>query len=463
MEHTQQAGKRRVGRSRWPSVDSQPYLLQMRIGCYWFRNDLRLDDQPALLQAARVSDALLPVFVLPERLTGTTSNGLSRIGPYRAGFLRESVAELARNLVEHGSRLMVVTGEPQALFAKLFVQYSVTDLWFQDEAGTEEEGEARAVCSVASSCRVLVSTSGGQTLYHPEDLPFAVRQMPDLFTAFRKAVERSSTVRPPVPAPEKLPPAPQPSTAFREPIEEIPPAQLLGEWAAPAVDPRGVMAFSGGETAGRRRLERWAWEDDRLRAYKETRNGLLGESYSSKLSAWLANGSLSPRRIHKEVCRYEERRTKNESTYWLIFELIWRDYYSFLMRKYGRRMFMLHGPMRRQMRWSQDRRGFARWCDGQTGQPFIDANMRELAATGYMSNRGRQNVASYLTRGMGIDWRMGAQWFEHQLLDYDPASNWGNWTYVAGVGTDPRRDRVFNPERQAQLYDPDGEYVRHWL
>jgi deoxyribodipyrimidine photo-lyase len=113
--------------------------------------------------------------------------------------------------------------------------------------------------------------------------------------------------------------------------------------------------------------------------------------------------------------------------------------------------------------WKQDWKRFEIWQTGNTGFPLVDANMRELADTGFMSNRGRQNVASFLTKNLGIDWRMGAEWFESRLIDYDPCSNWGNWNYTAGIGNDARGFRFFNINKQAQDYDPLGEYVKHWL
>ena len=190
---------------------------------------------------------------------------------------------------------------------------------------------------------------------------------------------------------------------------------------------------------------------------------MIGANYSSKLSPWLANGSLSPRRLYNEIRRYEEERLRNESTYWLIFELLWRDYFHYLSRTVGPRIFLPGGPQNLSKRWSQNRDVFNSWSGGRTGDDFVDANMREISATGFMSNRGRQNVASFLVRDMNIDWRLGAEFFESCLIDYDPASNYGNWTYTAGVGTDPRRDRYFNTKVQANRYDPEGEYRAHWL
>ena len=163
-----------------------------------------------------------------------------------------------------------------------------------------------------------------------------------------------------------------------------------------------------------------------------------------------------------EVGRYEEERVRNSSTYWLIFELMWRDYFAFLARKYPTRIFRLDGPKQRRFPWRVDHEAFERWRTGRTGDAFIDANMREIAATGYMSNRGRQNVASFLARDMRVNWLMGAEYFESMLIDYDPASNYGNWTYTVGVGTDPRRDRYFDPTRQAAKYDPRETYRELW-
>jgi deoxyribodipyrimidine photo-lyase len=174
-------------------------------------------------------------------------------------------------------------------------------------------------------------------------------------------------------------------------------------------------------------------------------------------------GCLSPRYIYWQVQEYEATRLKNDSTYWLIFELLWRDYFRFICAKHGTRIFRPSGLRGVTIDWKHDRDRFELWCEGKTGFPLVDANMREIAATGFMSNRGRQNVASFLTKNLGIDWRWGAEWFESLLIDYDVCSNWGNWNYTAGVGNDARGFRFFNITKQAKDYDPQGEYVKHWL
>ena len=447
----------------------------MKSALLWFRSDLRLSDNPSLRAVLSRGDAiraLIPLYVLPNRLTGETPLGFPRIGPRRAEFLAETLEDLARQIERLGSTLIVVSGDPSAVISSLASAFDVDLVVTQDEPGTEEADELRAVQDALSQMdgRTLVTTFG-QTLYHPDDLPFASDAIPDVYSEFRRAVEGSSDVHEPFPAPDTLPQLPARADhlhSMLQPTQE--PGALTGLEATTSrlregnlrPDHRAAIAFTGGSTAAWARLNEWIWERDRLRRYKDTRNGLLGADYSSKFSPWLANGAISPREIVAEVRRYEEQRARNKSTYWLVFELIWRDYFQFLARKYPREIFLLSGPRRRGLEWRRDRDVFEQWRTGTTGQPFIDANMRELLATGFMSNRGRQNVASYLARDLGIPWTWGAEWFESQLIDSDPASNYGNWTYAVGVGTDPRQDRYFNPVTQAERYDPKGRYVLHW-
>lgn len=231
--------------------------------------------------------------------------------------------------------------------------------------------------------------------------------------------------------------------------------------APPQREPRSVLEFKGGETEGLKRLKYYLWDSDLASTYFDTRNGMIGGDYSTKFSAWLALGCLSPRLIYHELQKYETQRVANKSTAWIVFELKWRDYFKFFAMKHGNAIFFEEGTAGLELPWSYDRPLFERWRDGKTGVPLIDANMRELAATGFMSNRGRQNVASYLALDMGVDWRRGADLFESLQIDYDVASSWGNWVAAAGL-TGGRINR-FNPIKQSNDYDPKGEYIRLWL
>ena len=222
-----------------------------------------------------------------------------------------------------------------------------------------------------------------------------------------------------------------------------------------------LKSFKGGETAAALHLKQYL--DRRLPdTYKQTRNQLMGMDYSSKFSPWLSLGCMSARTIAAELDDYESKYGANDGTYWLWFELLWRDYFRFLHFKYGRKLYRKtglsdHPPSK------FGRAQFAQWCGGHTGEGLIDAAMTELSTTGYLSNRLRQVVASYWIYDMKGDWRAAAAWFESQLIDYDVYSNQGNWLYIAGRGTDPRGGRAFNVAKQTNDHDSNGKYRRRWL
>ncbi|MDJ0520819.1 MAG: DASH family cryptochrome [Planctomycetota bacterium] len=421
----------------------------------WYRNDLRVDDHEPL-RAALSQGTAVPVYCFDPRQFAETPEGFAKTGPFRTRFLRESVADLRESLRALGGDLVIRHGRPEDVLPALAAELDAAAVHLHAEVTSEETDVERAVTDALTPLGVTVRAFWGATLHHPDDLPFAIADLPEVFTRFRGKVEKRSSVRPPLDAPATLPSLPQID------MGSLPsPAELGAEEREP--DPRGVLPFRGGESEARARLEAYLWQDDLLRVYKETRNGMLGADYSSKLSPWLALGCVSPRRVHDEVSRYERERVRNDSTYWLIFELRWRDYFRFICAKHGTRVFQRGGLRRLDLPWRDDPELFERWRMGTTGYPLVDANMRELAATGFMSNRGRQNVASFLTKNLGLDWRLGASWFESKLVDYDVCSNWGNWNYVAGVGNDARGFRWFHILKQAERYDPDGSYVRHWL
>ena len=210
------------------------------------------------------------------------------------------------------------------------------------------------------------------------------------------------------------------------------------------------------------RIQYYFWETNKLSFYKQTRNGLVGIDYSSKLSSWLSLGALSAREIYWQVKKYENEFKKNQSTYWLIFELIWRDYFKYISLKHGDKIFQIEGILNKKYNWDNKIEKLDSWINGTTNEPFVNANMIELSKTGWMSNRGRQNVASYFSKNLLIDWRIGAAYFESQLIDYDVHSNYGNWMYVSGVGNDPR-DRKFDVSWQAQKYDSQKKFQNLWI
>ncbi len=425
---------------------------------HWFRNDLRLDDNPALAEALR-SDEVVPVVLLDDRFWSEDRWGHVKTGPFRTRFVLESIADLKAAIEDAGGSLLIKQGRPEEILPRLMEEWSCASLTAQAEHTPEEldieSAVARAVQEVGGTSLWIE----GHTLFHPDDLPMDLDAIPDIFTQFRKKVEKHSEVRECIAAPSALS-CPDGLTSDAVPtLEEV--LAQTGQTMPPA-DSRGVLPFKGGASEARARLKHYFWDTKKLAVYKKTRNGLVGPDYSSKFSPWLAHGCISPRRIASEVYRFEDNVEANDSTYWLVFELIWRDYFRFIAMKFGSRIFHRKALKPESANRGTQRPAFEAWKEGRTKDAFVNANMRELARTGFMSNRGRQNVASYLVHDLGIDWRLGASWFEHCLLDYDPASNAGNWIYVAGVGNDPRPNRKFNTQRQAEMYDGDGKYQTLW-
>lgn len=425
-------------------------MTKGKIHLHWYRNDLRIEDHFATILSQK-SDYFLPVYIIDPRVYAQHPLGFPKTGARKILFLLESLQDLQQHLHQLGSRLLVFTGYPEVILPSLsgrFGQLYIT-------ASKEYTAEETAVEKSLSQSGLQIHYHHDLTLIHPQDLSFEISKLPDIFTQFRKQVEAHSSVRQLHPAVQWLPPVPN-----GLPLTSIPTLEQLGMFVE---EDERSLTFRGGATYGMERLHYYLFDSHLLSTYKETRNGLVGMDYSSKFSPWLSNGSLSPRMIWHAVKRYETEVEGNDSTYWLVFELLWRDYFKFVAMRYGNSIFKTNGIKGTSMAYLNDPQLFNQWCMGETGNDFVDANMKELLASGFMSNRGRQNVASYLCKDLRIDWTWGAAWFESQLTDYDPASNWGNWMYVAGVGNDPRPDRYFNTQRQASMYDPEGTYRNLWL
>ncbi|MEM6963523.1 MAG: DASH family cryptochrome [Bacteroidota bacterium] len=421
----------------------------MRRALLWFRTDLRLHDNLALTAALKENDEIVPVYIFDEQWLGKDQWGFQRTGAYRMQFLLESLTDLKDHLQELGSDLIVQKGDPAVLLSEMAQKYECDTIYCSKEYTSEEVAVENRV-----SQQLNLKCYHNSPMIHPDDVTFAIDRMPEVFTAFRKKVERYSEVRIPLETPEAIP-SPKLDTEAIPPLKDFH-LEIFQQ------DKRGVLPFKGGSVAAWNRLDHYFWDTEKLSVYKKTRNGLVGADYSSKFSPWLAHGCISARAIYDEVERYEDDIEKNDSTYWLKFELLWRDFFKYTAMRYGNRIFHANGIKDKNKKWGYRPRIMQKWIDGETGDDFVDANMIELKSTGFMSNRGRQNVASYLVHQLNLDWRAGAAWFESMLIDYDVTSNYGNWIYAAGVGNDPR-DRVFNTQKQASMYDKSKSFRRLWL
>lgn len=426
----------------------------------WFRQDLRLHDNEALTDALKSGVEVFPIYVFDERLfKGETKNGFRKIDKYRTKFIIESVEDLKASLRKLGSDLIIRVGRPEQEIFEL--AQKIKSSWvFCNRERTREEVEVQdSLEQKLWSIGQEIIYSRGKMLYYTQDLPFPVPHCPDVFSTFRKEVERIVPVREPLPSPrDHFNPR-----SITIDSGEIPSLTYF-DFDDFEPDERSNFTFKGGEKEALKRLKYYLWETDFVKNYYNTRNEMVGEDYSTKFSPWLAQGCLSPKMIYFELKRYEAERGDNKSTYWVFFELLWRDFFRLMGKKHGDKIFLKGGTKEEpDNSLKNDSHLLNLWVEGRTGVPLIDANMRELAATGFMSNRGRQNVASFLVKDLKVNWQMGAEYFESLLIDYDPCSNWGNWNYIAGVGSDPRENRYFNILSQARKYDPDGTYVRTWL
>ncbi len=434
--------------------------MNFRRSIVWFRQDLRLHDNEALTDAIKICDEIIPVYIFDERLFKNKSKyGFPKIGVHRAKLMIESVLDLKSSLQAIGSDLYVRIGKPEDIIFQLASDLKTSWVYCNRERTREEVEVQNELEKKLWTIGQEILFYRGKMLLHTSDLPFPVTHTPDIFTQFRKEIESFVPIREPI---ESISTKVAPISTKIE-FAEVPTLADLG-FEELKTDPRSAFPFLGGETEALKRLQHYIWESKAVKTYKETRNELLGVDFSTKFSPYLAMGCLSPKKIHHEIKLFEAQYGANESTYWVTFELLWRDFFRLMAKKFVHKIFLKGGTLGRVRKdLTDDMELFTKWAEGKTGIPFIDANMRELALTGFMSNRGRQNVASFLVNDLKVNWQLGAEWFEANLIDYDPSSNWGNWNYVAGVGNDPRQDRVFNIVSQAKRYDPDGKYVKTWL
>jgi deoxyribodipyrimidine photo-lyase len=415
----------------------------MRRGVHWFRDDLRLRDNTALDALAQRVEQWLPVFVLDPRLADAPWRPRQR-------FLLESLALLGRDLERRGVPLLVREGLPERVLPELAAKLGATWVSFnvgatpfahhrdaQVRSALEERGTSVIACAdrIVYRAGEVRTRSGG---------PYSV------YTPYRNAWWARWREDPRRPARDRALPAPIPGFAA-DPI--------------PAPQPRSgeaVAVAAPGEAAAQRRLREFlAGPVARYRADRDRpdRDG------TSRLSAALRFGTISIRDCFAsaEAAAQGDRRLREGVAKWLD-ELIWRDFYAAVLEEHPR---VLGGSYRRQydaVAWNHDAAGFAAWCEGRTGYPLVDAGMRQLLATGWMHNRVRMVVASFLTKDLLIDWRAGERFFFECLVDGDPASNNGGWQWAASTGTDPQPYfRIFHPIAQGQRWDPDGEYVRRWV
>ncbi|MFY8020693.1 MAG: DASH family cryptochrome [Bacteroidia bacterium] len=409
----------------------------------WFSNNLRTLSNQVIQDATRLSEAVLFVYVFDSRLEEKNKWDLVPMGPFRKQHLIDAITDFKQQLYQIGIDLQVYNGDPTLLLPEICKRNKIEKIFKHSDYGFNEINDN---CIISKSSGIDIHYCDDNYLIPINELGFPLKNLPDVFTQFRIKIEKN------IPLFDEL-----------NPIQVLDCEVLRDEYQDyPTLPLSEFKNKLNGETIAISHLKKYI-EEGHARHYKETRNGLIQFSDSTKLSPFLSMGCLNAKTVMYHIRKHENEFGANESTYWIWFELLWRDYFRNIAAKFGNKIFLKNGIKQQQNKKKFDLNLFHQWTEGETGEPFVDANMKELLQTGWMSNRGRQNVASFWIHDYHMDWRPAAAWFEQQLIDYDVYSNYGNWIYLAGIGNDPRPNRKFNIQKQAEQYDPQAEYRRKWL
>jgi deoxyribodipyrimidine photo-lyase len=436
----------------------------------WFRRDLRVADHPALLAALDAADQVVPLFVVDRALLGGPTSG-----PNRRAFLHGALQSLARDLEALGGRLLVREGDPVETVPALARAAAADAVYCSREhtpyARRRDTAVERALRADGRPLHALpgIYLTDFDELRKTDGTPFRI------YTPFSRAAKAASWDDPlPAPArvvvPDDLGPAgpwppglwtarsPEPGNGLRSPT------------GGPGTGPGGSGAALGGfglEGAVKLTppdpvvaLERLRWfVERRVDGYARARNFLAADG-TSRLSPYLRFGLVSPRQV--AAAAGSGGRPSGRETF--VNELLWRDFYGYVLHHQPESAWEHMRSEFAGFRFEDDPEALAAWREGRTGYPLVDAGMRQLTGQGWVHNRGRMVVASFLTKHLLVDWREGARFFLQHLVDGDLAANNGGWQWVAGTGTDAAPYyRIFNPVTQAEKFDPGGDYIRRWV
>lgn len=418
-------------------------MQKHQLSLFIFQNDLRVNDNLALQAASDNSETLICCYCFDPSLTRYGRYGIASLGKHRLNFLMDSLESLRAELEKRGQQLLILTGSFEKEVTRAISELGADAVFVSEHQGVYEQRHLDLVKKRFPFLPFIETPNN--TLFSEDELPFLLPDLPTTFSQFRKQVEplKDSYLVTDI---KNLAPTPNNFEAAPVPLSKSSTTHQM---------------YRGGELAALSHLQNY-FSEDYASDYKQTRNALDDFQSSTKFSPWLALGCMSARQVMSALRSYEQQHEANESTYWISFELLWREFFFWYAKKHGAKLFAFRGLSTTSPKTSFYPERFQKWCSGNTPFPIVNACMKQLNATGYMSNRGRQVVASCFVHELGLDWRYGAAYFEHQLIDYDVSSNWGNWQYLAGVGADPRGHRRFNLEKQAAQYDPEGEFIKRW-
>lgn len=403
----------------------------------WFRNDLRLHDNEMLVEAIAKSEAILPVYFFDPRHFDQLSFHQSSV--LRTNFLLESVAQLRQSFQKLGGDLLIIHGLPEDHIAELVEQYSIAEVYHHREVAPAETRVSANVEDRLWKIEVNLKHFIGHTLYNKEDLPFPIKDIPDVFTQFRKKTERDAIVKSCFDAPEAI--------SFVPDVEwgQLPSLSDLYAGQYPVIED-GAVRLRGGEQEGLQHLADLLRPDSSIYIKVSTRNS-DPSGYISELSPWLSLGCLSPRMVYWTIKAAEERYGNNPNFTNLLLGLFKRDYFRFMFKKHG--ASYLENTVSKEDTTLDS--SFEQWKRGETGNVQVDAYMKLLADTGYLPSYGRVLAATFLVHVIKTDWMKGAAYFEAQLVDYTASSNWGNWKCIADSVSGMKSKNGFDVDKYLKI------------
>ena len=452
----------------------------------WFGlSDLRLHDNYALKIACRRAKAMggsiFPFFCFDHRQFASASDlcGFFTAHPRRAIFIMECIDDLRKNLAKHDQHLWVRHGCTENILPKLAQELDCCEVYTHAVYSPDDLVVRESLENQLRKCgKTKIQFVWGSTLVHIDDLEMPIDQFPLEFGKYHDAFHRMrirETYAFDCRKHGNFPP--QSRDNSQPPIGAIPSLTDLGYKEQSVIDdPRGVLKFDGGETAGCARVARFF--DSKIidmynPGFAEKERARLFKNQSSHLSPWISHGCVSVRRIYELIREYSlnRRGTKDWECKSFLMFLIRRDYWHFLARRLGSSLRAPEGPTPKSCSvnppkegWRMDPLLITRWCSGCTGTPFVDAAMRELTLTGYTSAQCRRALLWFLTRGLQQDWRVAAEWFQRSLLDFDPHICWGNCMYYSGLMFDiGSRMPLDTAEHQQLQFDGSGVFTRLWV
>ncbi|PID45437.1 MAG: deoxyribodipyrimidine photolyase [Proteobacteria bacterium] len=422
----------------------------MTTAIVWFRQDLRVSDNPALLAASLAYDHLIPIYI-------DDTNRTTQLGAASRVWLHHSLTALGSHLHKNGSQLLLFQGDPKAILQQLTHDLPIDAVFWNRCYDPESIDRDRQIKAYLKQSGIHTNSFNASLLYEPwqvlkkDNTPYRV------FTAYWKAVSHLGMNLVPATPPESLPPLPDISKINDSPLNAL---SLLPKesWSSEM-----LRHWQIGETAAQRKLTAYLNQSG-PEYYQKTRD-FPSASGTSRLSPYLHFGEISPREIIWQTQQEKPLAEMDNGTLTFIKELIWREFAYYILYHYPETQHQAMSPLFWKFPWREDiQEPLERWKKGQTGFPIIDAGMRELWATGWMHNRVRMIVASFLTKNLLIDWRVGERWFRDTLVDADLASNTMGWQWASGCGVDAAPYfRIFNPLLQSEKFDKNGDYIRRWV